>query len=153
MDNLYSVSHWFFPVWNIRAEMVRRAVRQAHGPEQSRRTHHPERSLKANPNVQNSPSESPPFERGPRFQMTKTYCQEFKVLVVGSIGALGFRMCFVFDLWNSAMRTSQRLDSTGQVLRISDSSAGPMIHALCANNKKGCSNLTKRGLCSTLWRK
>jgi len=34
--------------------MVRQAVRQAHGPERSRRTHHPEQSRRANPNDQNS---------------------------------------------------------------------------------------------------
>ena len=33
--------------------MVRQAVRQAHGPEQSRRTHHPEPSRRVNPNDQN----------------------------------------------------------------------------------------------------
>jgi hypothetical protein len=35
--------------------MVRQAVRQAHGPEQSRRTHHPEQSRRANHNHQNCP--------------------------------------------------------------------------------------------------
>jgi hypothetical protein len=34
--------------------MVRQAVRQAHGPEQSRRTHHPEPSRRANYNDQNT---------------------------------------------------------------------------------------------------
>ncbi len=34
--------------------MVRQAVRQAHGPEQSRRTHHPEPSRRANHNDRNS---------------------------------------------------------------------------------------------------
>jgi hypothetical protein len=35
-------------------QMVRQAVRQAHGPEQSRRTHHPEPSRRANHNDRNS---------------------------------------------------------------------------------------------------
>ena len=34
--------------------MVRQAVRQAHGPEQSRRTHHPEPGRRANTNDRNS---------------------------------------------------------------------------------------------------
>ena len=33
--------------------MVRQAVRQAHGPEQSRRTHHPEPKQRANTNDRN----------------------------------------------------------------------------------------------------
>jgi hypothetical protein len=35
---------------STKPEMVRRAVRQAHGPEQGRRTHHPEPSRRANSN-------------------------------------------------------------------------------------------------------
>jgi hypothetical protein len=43
-----------FEILNPKHEMVRLAVRQAHGPEQSRRTHHPEQSRRANPNDRNS---------------------------------------------------------------------------------------------------
>ena len=38
--------------------MVRQAVRQAHGPEQSRRTHHPEPGRRANHNDRNSKSQT-----------------------------------------------------------------------------------------------
>ncbi len=41
-----------------KSQMVRQAVRQAHGPEQSRRTHHPEPSRRANSKfqLQNDPN-------------------------------------------------------------------------------------------------
>ena len=47
-----------FEIRSTKHEMVRQAVRQAHGPEQHRRTHHPEPGRRANPkyefsNVQN----------------------------------------------------------------------------------------------------
>ena len=39
-----------FQITNHKYQMVRQAVRQAHGPEQSRRTHNPEPSRRANHN-------------------------------------------------------------------------------------------------------
>ena len=43
---------------NPEFEMVRLAVRQAHGPEQSRRTHHPELSRRT---ISNGGSGDPPY--------------------------------------------------------------------------------------------
>jgi hypothetical protein len=41
-----------FQITKHKYQMVRQAVRQAHGPEQSRRTHHPEPGQRANHNGQ-----------------------------------------------------------------------------------------------------
>jgi hypothetical protein len=43
---------------NHKYQMVRQVVRQAHGPEQSRRTHHHEPSRRANNNDRNSKSQT-----------------------------------------------------------------------------------------------
>jgi len=44
--------------------MVRPAVRQAHGPEQSRRTHHPKPSRGANPNFKFSKDQNEKYDNG-----------------------------------------------------------------------------------------
>ena len=45
-------------ITNSKYQMVRQAVRQAHGPEQGRRAHHPEPSRRVNHNDRNTKSQT-----------------------------------------------------------------------------------------------
>ena len=67
-----------YQIPSTKLQMVRQAVRQAHGPEQSRRTHHPEQSRRANLKFQ--------------YQMTETGLG-FRILVI--VICLIFVICYL----------------------------------------------------------
>jgi hypothetical protein len=64
---------------NSKSQTVRQAVRQAHGLEQSRKTHHPEPGRRANSNDQNS-----------KFQILKKRCTIFLKVERLRMGILTF---------------------------------------------------------------
>jgi hypothetical protein len=48
VPKIKDVNHFMNGYFGTKFQMVRQAVRQAHGPEQSRRTHHPEPDRRVN---------------------------------------------------------------------------------------------------------
>jgi hypothetical protein len=67
---------------SIKFQTVRQAVRQAHGPEQSRRTHRPEPSRRANTNDRNSKFKTAKVKRDIQFCSIRIEAQPYIVKIV-----------------------------------------------------------------------